>query len=125
MTVIELPSGIRCSRHSIADIYIMHPMRLLTTPPASGTTIAMPLPSKPMRKALAAVANIIPGGADMTARERALLMAQLAADMQKAEAEAIRRGLLDDYQGDGTWELTEAVERYFFEWLASSEHTRH
>jgi hypothetical protein len=45
--------------------------------------------------------------------------------MRKAEAEAVRRGLLHDYEGDGTLELTEAGQRYFFEWLASSEHTRH
>jgi hypothetical protein len=36
-----------------------------------------------------------------------------------------RRGWLDDYRGDGTLELTEAGERKFFEYLASSEHTRH
>lgn len=50
---------------------------------------------------------------------------ELAADIRKAEADCVRRGWLDDYRGDGTLELTEAGERRFFEYLASSEHTRH
>jgi hypothetical protein len=50
---------------------------------------------------------------------------ELAADMRKAEAEAVRRGLLHDYEGDGTLELTEAGERYLFELIASSQYTSH
>jgi hypothetical protein len=80
-------------------------MRLLTATPASGKTIAMtPLEQRAI---------------DILATE------ELAADMRKAEAECIRRGWLNDYRGDGTLELTEAGKRHFFEWLASSEHTRH
>jgi hypothetical protein len=56
---------------------------------------------------------------DITATE------ELAADMRKAVADCVRRGWLDDYRGDGTLELTEAGKRKFFEYLASSEHTRH
>jgi hypothetical protein len=47
---------------------------------------------------------------------------ELAADLRKADC--VRRGWLDDYRGDGTLELTEAGKRKFFEYLASSEHTR-
>jgi hypothetical protein len=50
---------------------------------------------------------------------------ELAADIRKAEAEAIRRGWLDDYRGDGTLELTEAGERRLSEILASPLYTRH
>jgi hypothetical protein len=68
-----------------------------------------------------------PGDDCLTERQiDALAMAQLADDMRKAEAEAVRLGLLEDYQGDGTLELTEAGERYFFEHvLGSPRYTRH
>jgi len=50
---------------------------------------------------------------------------ELAADMDKARAEAVRRGLMADYCGDGTLEITEAGERYLFELIASPQYTQH
>jgi hypothetical protein len=78
-----------------------------------------------MRKTPEAVETVTPGGDCLTERERALVMAEFAADIRRAETECIRRGWLADYEGDGTLEITEAGQRHFFEWLASPEHTRH
>jgi hypothetical protein len=79
-----------------------------------------------MQKALEAVECMTADNDCLTERQiDALAMAELAADMRTAEAECIRRGWLDDYRGDGTLEITDAGERYFFAWLASSEHTCH